>query len=233
MKRPFILVAFLLQVLVLSADEGKLSEGYWQIASSHGMAVSYLGAFENEAGLYLEKPDASNTAQAWSLIPLGDGEFNIAKPDTYKSIDNNDTGNPHGNAVIQWSTTIGNPNQIWVFEHLGGDGYAIRSRNTGMYLSYIGDGTEGSPVCQLLSDNSQGRTHWMLKRVEVSLDVEVIRTSSSEDWENERVFAVNKEKGRATFTPYPSVEAMLADSSYCRQWFRPDRSWQRIYRSYG
>lgn len=46
--------------------------------------------------------------------------------------------------------------------------------------------------------------------MEVRFDVEEIRTSSSEDWENERIFAVNKEKGRATFTPYPSVEAMQA-----------------------
>lgn len=57
MKRPLILVAFLLLALVLSAHEDKLTEGYWQIASNHGMAVSNLGAFENEATLYLEKED--------------------------------------------------------------------------------------------------------------------------------------------------------------------------------
>lgn len=95
MKRPLILVALLLRVLVLSAHEDKLTEGYWQIAGKHGMAVSNHGAFENETNLYLEKQD-------------------IAKPDAYKSIDNNDTGNPNGNAVIQWTTTIGNPNQTWV-----------------------------------------------------------------------------------------------------------------------
>lgn len=91
-----------------------------------------------------------------------------------------------------------------------------------MYLSYIGEGEAGSPVCQIHSDKSQEKTHWTLRKMEVRFDVEEIRTSSSEDWENERIFAVNKEKGRATFTPYPSVEAMQADSSYCIQWFRPD-----------
>ena len=222
MKRPLILVALLLRVLVLSAHEDKLTEGYWQIAGKHGMAVSNHGAFENETNLYLEKQDIADPAQAWSFIKVGEGEFNIAKPDAYKSIDNNDTGNPNGNAVIQWTTTIGNPNQTWILEHLGGDRYAIRSRNTGMYLSYIGEGEAGSPVCQIPSDKSQDKTHWILRKMDVRFDVEEIRTSSSEDWENERIFAVNKEKGRATFTPYPSVEAMQADSSYCRQWFRPD-----------
>ena len=79
-----------------------------------------------------------------------------------------------------------------------------------MYLSYIGEGEAGSPVCQIHSDKSQEKTHWILRKMEVRFDVEEIRTSSSEDWENERIFAVNKEKGRATFTPYPSVEAMQA-----------------------
>jgi beta-galactosidase len=31
------------------------------------------------------------------------------------------------------------------------------------------------------------------------------------DWENPRVFGINKEPGRATFTPFPSEEAALAD----------------------
>ena len=132
MKRPLILVAFLLLALVLSAHEDKLTEGYWQIAGKHGMAVRNHGAFENETNLYLEKQDIADPAQAWSFIKVGEGEFNIAKPDAYKSIDNNDTGKPNGNAVIQWTTTIGNPNQIWILEHLGGDRYAIRSSNTGM-----------------------------------------------------------------------------------------------------
>lgn len=222
MKRTLILVALLLRVLLLSAHEITLTEGYWQIAGNHGLAVSNHGAFENETNLYLEKQDITDPAQAWSFIQVGEGEFNIVKPDAYKSIDNNDTGNPNGNAVIQWTTTIGNPNQTWVLEHLGGDRYAIRSMKTGMYLSYIGDGKEGSPVCQIPSDGTQDKTHWTLRKMDVRFNVEEIRTSSNEDWENEKIFAVNKEKGRATFTPYPSVETMQADSSYRRQWFRPD-----------
>lgn len=85
MKRPLILVAFLLRVLVLQAHEDKLTEGYWQIAGKHGMAVSNHGAFENETNLYLEKQDIADPAQAWSFIKVGEGEFNIAKPDAYKS----------------------------------------------------------------------------------------------------------------------------------------------------
>ena len=106
--------AVLMPLMVTAAGKNRLTDDYWQIVSTNGMAVSNLGAFENETNLYLEKQDIADPAQAWSFIKVGEGEFNIAKPDAYKSIDNNDTGKPNGNAVIQWTTTIGNPNQTWV-----------------------------------------------------------------------------------------------------------------------
>ena len=221
-KNLLISIFFCAAALSAAAQNFDLTEGFWQMTSSHGMAVSNLGTFENEATLYLEKQDIANTAQAWKFIKVGDGEYNISKPDVHKSIDNNETGNPHGNPVIQWGTTTGNPNQTWVLVHINGDKYAIRSKNTGMYLTYIGEGVEGSPVCQIPSDISQNKTHWTLKKVDVTFKVEPNKTSSDEDWENEKIFAINKEKGRAFFTPYPDVETMKSDSSYRKQWFRPD-----------
>ena len=40
-----------------------------------------------------------------------------------------------------------------------------------MYLSYIGEGEAGSPVCQIPSDKSQEKTHWTLRKMEVRFDV--------------------------------------------------------------
>ena len=81
MKRTLILVALLLRVLLLSAHEDKLTEGYWQIAGNHGLAVSNHGAFENETNLYLEKQDITDPAQADGsiviepLIPEGEWDW--------------------------------------------------------------------------------------------------------------------------------------------------------------
>ena len=149
MKKQLTSIFLLAAALSAAAQNVDLTDGFWQISSSHGMAVSNLGTFENEATLYLEKQDITSTAQAWQFMKIGEGEYNISKADVHKSIDNNDTGNPHGNPVIQWGTSPGNPNQTWVLIHINGDKYAIRSKNTGMYLSYIGEGAEGSPVCQI------------------------------------------------------------------------------------
>ena len=90
-----------------------------------------------------------------------------------------------------------------------------------MYLSYIGEGEAGSPVCQIPSDKSQEKTHWTLRKMDVRFDVEEIRTSSSEDWENERIFAVNKEKGRATLR-------LIRLWRLCRLQDRQDRASARL-----
>lgn len=108
-------------LMVTATVKNRLTEDYWQIVSTNGMAVSNLGKFENEAVLYLEKSDVTNPNQAWIFIKVGESEYNIAKPDTFKSIDNDYTGKPDGNPVIQWTTTNGNPNQVWVLEQIGDD----------------------------------------------------------------------------------------------------------------
>ncbi len=42
------------------------------------------------------------------------------------------------------------------------------------------------------------------------------------DWENEKVFAVNKEEGHATYIPYPTTSALHADADrYNRPWLDP------------
>lgn len=48
--------------------------------------------------------------------------------------------------------------------------------------------------------------------------------ATGHDWENERVFAVNKEEGHSTFVPFASLDEMTADPSYVRPWERNSSS---------
>lgn len=50
--------------------------------------------------------------------------------------------------------------------------------------------------------------------------VEPLKTSSPNDWENEKIFAINKEPGKATFIPFASVSEMKADPTYTTPWER-------------
>ncbi len=44
-------------------------------------------------------------------------------------------------------------------------------------------------------------------------------------WEDETVFAINKEDGVATYMPYPTEAAMMADSAfYAKPWLNPEKN---------
>lgn len=45
-----------------------------------------------------------------------------------------------------------------------------------------------------------------------------MEAGKSHDWENETVFAINKEDGHSTFVPFASTEEMKNDPSYSRPW---------------
>ena len=42
--------------------------------------------------------------------------------------------------------------------------------------------------------------------------------------ENERIYAINKEEGKATFIPFANSEEMKADPAYTRPWERTGSS---------
>ena len=218
----FLLATAVSALLPLSAQEIDLEEGYYHLISDHGMALSNQGSYTNEATLYLTVQVDNSKDQAWRFIKVAEGEYIIEKPEIFRGIDCNGDGDGKGNPLIQWGTELGNPNQYWIAEAVGENVYTFRSKVSGMYITYDDVGPVGSPVFQLPIDKSLSKARWTLKRADVEFDIEPLKTSSDEDWENETIFGINKEVGRATFTPYPSVEAMKADSSYRRQWLRPD-----------
>lgn len=217
-----IFVASLVLLPSLNAQEYDLEDGYYHLISDHGLALSNQGSYTNEATLYMTSHVENSKDQTWRFVRIGQNEYVIEKPEIFRGIDCNGDGNGVGNPLIQWESEFENPNQAWVFERIAENVYAIRSKVSGMYISYEDVGPVGSPVCQLPIDSSQSKAHWTLRKAYVDFKIEPVKTSSDEDWENEKIFAVNKEAGRATFTPYPSVEVMMADSSYRRQWLRPD-----------
>lgn len=57
--------------------------------------------------------------------------------------------------------------------------------------------------------------------------VAVMATSQTRDWENPEVFAINKEKPRATFLPYPDAKLAAQDDYSASPYFMPlDGTWK-------
>lgn len=224
MRRSIITIVFsiLFSTVSFSFEKTDSKDRVYQIINKEGYAISNNGSLLNETNLYLAEPDVNQKSQVWFIIETGENEYLIEKPEISMGIDNNEATGGKGNPVIQWESNLQNPNQKWILEKIAKDTYAIKSKSSGMYLSYEGTAETGAVVYQLPLDSSDPKTHWTLVRHTVDLGISFRKTYSEEDWENEAIFGINRERGNATFTSYPSVEVMMADSSYRKQWFRPD-----------
>lgn len=47
------------------------------------------------------------------------------------------------------------------------------------------------------------------------------------DWENETVFAINKEPGHASYYPFPTLESLKADKTFEKPWEEPASPWYK------
>lgn len=89
-----------------------------------------------------------------------------------------------------------NSNQHWQMAATEG-GFYIRHSTTQRCVTVCEGENEDSPV-SVVSNNP---TIWKLEVTNVEVPPENLRGES--EWENERIFAVNKEKGHVTYIPFP------------------------------
>jgi len=91
--------------------------------------------------------------------------------------------------------------------------YSIsRSR---MSLAVNGDDAAGAVVYQMPN------TSFLWKLEATTTKVPEVKIPRGAEWENETIFAVNKEQGHATFTVYPNTESLKADPKFETPWLMP------------
>lgn len=189
-------------------------EIYYKLESPLGLVVDNRSSEENNQGIYLQKNEKNNEGQLWQIIPTNDGYFVIANKYFDKGLDNSGRNQGRGNAVIQWNFELFNPNQHWKFEQTGTGAYIITQRNSRMHLAFNGDEAEGAPLFQL----PNVAPTWRL----VPTNIKVPKKKTSKNvWENETIFAVNKEPGHTTYTPFPTTDKLKGDASFDKPWLTP------------
>ena len=94
-------------------------------------------------------------------------------------------------------------------------GFYIRHSTTQRCVTVCEGENEDSPV-SVVSNNP---TIWKLEVTNVEVPPENLRGES--EWENERIFAVNKEKGHVTYIPFSSIESLKGDKSFDFPWETP------------
>ncbi|RHJ84426.1 glycoside hydrolase family 2 TIM barrel-domain containing protein [Parabacteroides sp. AM08-6] len=193
---------------------------FYEIVSSNNLVLDNQGSEDNSTQIFINNRVKNRASQVWQLRDLGDGYYQINTPVADKSIDNNNTREP--GPIIQWDNSSSNPNQAWKITKVGENTYTFTSAANGLNIGFPDAGLPGEAVHQLPPAPDSPNQRWTLRESNIKIDFEALRGSSDEDWENETIFAINKEPGHTTYVPYPSVESLKNSPSYRKAWIHPN-----------
>ena len=190
----------------------------YTIATPEGLVLDNQGSVQTETTIVLAPPDKRNAAQVWQIRTLAEGRYQLVNAHSFQGLDNGDGATEH--PVIQWTEEKGNANQHWIISRNRDGSYSLVSEPTGMALGLQRTGVFGDAVWQLKADASSPLQRWIIHESPMKVAFIVPKSSSKNDWENEKVFAINKEPGHVTLIPYASEEEMVADAAYGHPWER-------------
>ena len=211
------LLAGLLVLLPAGAQTFDAAKCY-TIATPEGLVLDAQSSVQTETTMVLANLEADNPSQVWQITPLGDGLFRLVNGYSFQALDNASGAEEH--PVIQWSADPGNHNQFWLISRNPDGSYNILSEATGMALGLRKKGAFGDEAWQLKADPVSPLQRWTIRESALKVDFIIPKTSSKNDWENEKVFAINKEPGHPTLIPYASEAEMVADAAYDHPWER-------------
>lgn len=198
-------------------------QGY-EILTVSGLALDNQENLDTNTKVFISKREVGKESQVWNLIPCEQEDcYTITSPLTQMSIDNSGKGQADC-AVIQWSSDPKNPNQQWKVTALPNGSYVFTNVATGYNLGFPDAGLVAEPIFHLKADASKNSQQWQIHKSNLKVVAEALKVKSNHDWENERIYAINKEEGRATFIPFANSEEMKADPAYTRPWERTGSS---------
>ncbi len=223
MSRLFFLVGCLLiastsvaqtNVRSLGIDEGLT----YEVQTPSGLVLDNGGSMGNEAPIFLAMRTEGRSSQVWKFIKVSEGVYQLLNGGSVKALDNG--GTSRLNTVIQWEANAENRNQQWRVDRLQNGRYRFTCVSSGMSLGMRDAAQFGEPVWQVTGDVDAETQQWVLKPSNVKVNVIERRTQSSNDWENERVFGINKLEPHPTYIPFASLSEMQADPAYAKPWER-------------
>lgn len=190
----------------------------YRILSPSGLAVDNRESPDDNARIFLSRVNRNSKGQLWKITKLpGPGNYyTISNPYNGKGIDNGNISSGNGNPVLQWTEGRSNANQQWSFQISGMGSYQIIHRTTGMVFAYNGDDAPGAMIYQVPGSSQL----WTLEKTSTQAPEVVIKRGL--EWENELIYAVNKEPGRATYTVYPDTKSLMADKKFDTPWLQPN-----------
>ena len=159
---------------------------------------------ENDARIVAEKPDSENRGQYWSVKSIDLFTFAIENAFYGQHFDDGG-GNRSIRHLLQWPAVVG----VWENAQFT----LVPVAEKGAYILVSAHKPDRMyrwerGMMRAVERNESDRSAWItFKQVEKP-------KFEAPYWEDETVFAENKERGVATYMPYANEEKMLADKEY-------------------
>lgn len=216
MRRRFPILFFVVFLFNQLSNAQEIREDVlYKIVSPTGLALDNKLDPANNSHIYLEKESKSKKGQFWRFIRNEDA-YVVYNPYSSKSLDLG-ASYSRKNILSVWDFSRYNENQQWYLVGKGDNRFEFVSKKHNNHIFANTNEKVGDTL--LLSPEG---TIWGLIATSERMPPATIR--GKEEWENETVFAVNKEAGRNTAVPYSSIEQLKSDTYFDRPWEMPNSS---------
>lgn len=218
LKTVLMLLCIFVPWMSAVAQDFQPTQGY-RLEISDGLALECTG------GMMTFSPvNKKSGNQVWNIKPSGrDGYFVLVNPQTQMALDNGNNGQNPGE-VCPWEVNPDNANQQWKLKQVAEDTYTLTSVAGGLMLGYNDNCQPGGHVWQVKANETDESVRWRLVKTNLKISVQSNLGKSKNDWENETIFGINKEPGRATMLLYANEREMKADEAYQKPWLAPHSS---------
>ena len=212
-----------LSISILGVAQELSEDRYYRIKSKEGLVLSTKNNDHNDALIWLDKENKESKDQLWQITAIGNGLYNIRNSYSKKSLDNRGILNGSGNQIIQWDTEPFNNNQQWKIQQTGTGAYIITHKKSQMALDFQQNEDENFGVYQ----KTNSAQTWEIIPTEIAAEVSNKKKRGEHEWENETIFAINKEEGHVTFFPYPNSAALKKDVFFNKPWLTPNSDYYK------
>lgn len=207
-------------------DINKPGVVYRIVNKSNGQAVTNGNQSAHDTYLSTAAIDNNSEGQDWMIVPVSaaDGIYAFYNPHCDMGIDMAPSATIHWR-VLQWDAKFTDTNQQFLikevgtdeFQFLNTDGTRVMTRrdNGDIYMDEDLTAANSKGDTKMVEDANDETTYFTLEYTDAYVPV-------YNDWENPKVFAVNKEEGHAAYLPYANTEALRADKArYDKPWLDP------------
>ena len=216
-KLTLVLASFLMAVGVWAQSFDK-NQGY-RLEIGDGLAL------DNQSGTITFSPvNKKSQSQVWNIHPTDrQGVVMVYNPHTMMALDNGNHGDREGE-VTPWALSQGNMNQYWQIKQVGEDTYVLICVAGGLKAGYKDNCQPGGRAWQVKASDNDECVQWHLVKTNLKVTAMDAAGSSKNDWENQHIFAINKERTHATMLRYANESEMKADPAYKQPWQTPKSS---------